>query len=113
MEKQCDSLRWRFHLKLSNYHVVIPHFPPYFPVSATFLVVPNFPGGIIPAIAPKDGCCTSPSCACGSCEEPGGGSWLCTYTKDPEPWLFGQSDPIGNERASLDQSAPHICLSVK
>ena len=78
-----------------------------------FLVVTNFPGGIIPAIAPQDGCCTSPSCACGSCEEPGGGSWLCTYTKDPEPWLFGQSDPIGNERASLDQSAPHICLSVK
>ena len=40
-------------------------------------------------------------------------AWLCTYIKDSEPWLFGQSDPIGNKRASLDQLAPRICLSVK
>ena len=40
-------------------------------------------------------------------------AWLCTYIKDSEPWLFGQSDPIGNKRASLDQLASRICLSVK
>ena len=34
-----------------------------------FAVVSNLPGGIIPAIAPKDGCCTiDPCAACELCE---------------------------------------------
>ena len=34
-----------------------------FQLSATYLVITSFPGGIIPAIAPKGGCCTTPRCA--------------------------------------------------
>ena len=38
-----------------------------------FPVVTNLPGGIIPAIAPKEGCCTfaiNPGGACIFCEDP-------------------------------------------
>lgn len=39
-------------------------------------------------------------------------AWFCTDTVDPAPWLFGQSNPIGNKRASLDQLALRILLLV-
>ena len=32
VKKQCDFVRRRFHLELSNDHVVAPHLFPYFPV---------------------------------------------------------------------------------
>ena len=35
-----------------------------FQLSATYLVITSFPGGIIPAITPKGGCCTTQSQVC-------------------------------------------------
>ena len=85
VKKQCDFVCRRFHLELSNDHICFHTFQ----LSATFPVVTNFPEGIIPAIAPKGGCCTSPGCACSGCEEPGdGASGAVSESEIATPQLF-------------------------
>ena len=65
VEKQCNLVCWQLHLEFSNDRVFAPHICFHtFQLSATFPVVTNLPGGIIPAILPKDKCCTSPCCVC-------------------------------------------------